>query len=44
MNDTISIIESVVKHQLMAFKTAELGVVTQVYSHESASNNNRACA
>jgi phage baseplate assembly protein gpV len=38
--DAISLIQAVIRDQLRAFKTAELGVVTTVYSHESSSDNN----
>lgn len=38
--DAISLIQAVIRDQLRAFKTAELGVVTAVYSHESASDRN----
>ncbi len=40
MNDTVSLIQSIIQDQLRSFKTAELGVVTNVYSHESASDKN----
>jgi uncharacterized protein involved in type VI secretion and phage assembly len=40
MNDAISIIQAVVRDQLQGFKTAELGVVTKVYSHETSSDKN----
>lgn len=39
-SDAISLIQAVIRDQLRAFKTAELGVVTTVYSHESASDHN----
>jgi uncharacterized protein involved in type VI secretion and phage assembly len=39
-HDIISLIQAVVRDQLRAFKTAELGVVTRVYAHESASDKN----
>jgi phage baseplate assembly protein gpV len=39
-NDTISLIQAVVRDQLRSFKTMELGVVTKLYSHESASDKN----
>jgi uncharacterized protein involved in type VI secretion and phage assembly len=38
MNDIVGIIQSVVKDRLRGFKTAELGIVTNVYSHESDSD------
>lgn len=38
--DAVSLIQAVVRDQLRSFKTAELGIVTQVYSHESASDKN----
>jgi hypothetical protein len=38
--DAIDLIQAVIRDQLRAFKTAELGVVTAVYSHESAGDNN----
>jgi phage baseplate assembly protein gpV len=40
MSDAISLIQAVVRDQLRSFKTAELGVVTAVYSHESGSDKN----
>lgn len=40
MSDSIDIVQAVVRDQLRGFKTAELGIVTQVYSHESASDKN----
>jgi phage baseplate assembly protein gpV len=40
MNDAVSLIQAVVRDQLQGFMTAELGVVTQVYSHENASDKN----
>ena len=40
MSDAISLIQAVVRDQLQAFKTAELGVVTKVYAHESSSDKN----
>lgn len=40
MKDIVGIIQSVVRDQLRAFKTAEFAVVTKVYSHESASDKN----
>jgi hypothetical protein len=36
--DAVSLIQAVIRDQLRAFKTAELGVVTAVYSHESGSD------
>jgi hypothetical protein len=38
--DAISLIQAVINDQLRSLKTAELGVVTQVYSHESGSDKN----
>lgn len=38
--DAVSLIQAIVRDQLRSFKTADLGVVTQVYSHESASDKN----
>ncbi len=38
--DAISLIQAVIRDQLRAFKTAEMGVVTNVYSHDSSSDNN----
>ena len=38
--DAVSLIQSVIRDQLRAFKTAELAIVKTVYSHESASDNN----
>ena len=38
--DAVSLIQAVIRDQLRAFKTAELGVVSAVYSHESSSDNN----
>ncbi|HEY2963441.1 MAG TPA: hypothetical protein VGJ37_13545 [Pyrinomonadaceae bacterium] len=40
MNDAITLLQSVIRDELRGFKTAELGVVTQVYSHESGSDKN----
>jgi phage baseplate assembly protein gpV len=40
MMDAVSLIQAVIRDQLRAFKTAELGVVTTVYSHEDSSDNN----
>ena len=40
MNDTISVIQAVIRDQLKGLKTADLGVVTEVYSHENASDKN----
>ena len=39
-SDAIDLIQAVIRDQLRAFKTADLGVVTQVYSHESSSDQN----
>ena len=42
--DTISLIQAVIHDQLRSFRTADLGLVTQVYSHEaSADKNNYEC-
>lgn len=42
--DVVSVIRAVVQDQLRGFKTAELGIVTQVYPHENGSDkNNYAC-
>ena len=38
--DAVSLIQSVIRDQLRAFKTAELGVVKAVYSHESGYDKN----
>ncbi len=38
--DAVSLIQAIVRDQLRSFKTADLGVVTQVYSHESSSDKN----
>jgi uncharacterized protein involved in type VI secretion and phage assembly len=38
--DTVSLIQAVVRDQLRGFQTAELGLVTQVYSHESSADKN----
>ena len=38
--DVVSLIKAVIRDQLQGFRTAELGVVTQVYSHESGSDKN----
>ncbi len=38
--DFIDVIQAVIRDQLRAFRTAELGVVTQVYSHAAASDKN----
>ena len=40
MSDAITLIQAVIRDQLRGFKTAELGVVTKVYSHESSSDKN----
>lgn len=40
MTDAITLIEAVIRDQLRSFKTAELGVVTNIYSHESSSDKN----
>jgi len=38
--DAIDLIQAVIRDQLRGFKTAELGVVTAVYSHASAGDTN----
>jgi phage baseplate assembly protein gpV len=38
--DAISVIQAVIRDHLRAFKTAELGVVTALYSHESSPDQN----
>lgn len=40
MNDAITLLQAVIRDELRSFKTTELGVVTQVYSHESSSDKN----
>lgn len=40
MSGVVSLIQAVIRDQLQSFKTAELGVITAVYSHESASDKN----
>jgi hypothetical protein len=37
--DAVSLIQAIIREQLRAFKTTELGVVTNVYSHEADSDN-----
>jgi phage baseplate assembly protein gpV len=39
-SDAIDVIEAVIRDQLRGFKTAELGVVTALYPHESAGDKN----
>src|SRR5262245_47865 len=39
-SDVVELIQAVIRDQLRSFKTSELGVVTQVYSHESSSDKN----
>lgn len=39
-DDVIALIQAIIRDQLRSFKTAELGIVTQVYSHESTSDKN----
>jgi phage baseplate assembly protein gpV len=39
-NDAVSLIQAVVRDQLRAFKTCDLGIVSTVYAHESASDKN----
>jgi hypothetical protein len=38
--DLIDLIQSIVRDQLQGYRTAELGVVTNVYSHENSSDKN----
>lgn len=38
--DAISLVQAVVRDQLRSFRTAELGIVTAMYSHESAADKN----
>lgn len=38
--DVVSLIKAVIRDQLQGFRTADLAVVTQVYSHESSSDKN----
>ncbi|MCK4790718.1 MAG: hypothetical protein KAV87_43685 [Desulfobacteraceae bacterium] len=40
MNDAVGLIQAVIRDQLQGFRTAELGIITQVYSHEKASDKN----
>jgi hypothetical protein len=40
MSDAITLIQAVIRDQLQSFKTAELGVVTKLYAHESSSDQN----
>ena len=40
MSDAITLMQAIVRNELQSFRTAELGVVTQVYSHETASDKN----
>lgn len=40
MTDIVTLIQAIVRDQLHAFRTAELGVVTTVYSHESGGDKN----
>ena len=39
-SDAIGLIQAVIRDQLRGFRTAELGVVTTVYSHESSGDKN----
>jgi phage baseplate assembly protein gpV len=39
-NDAVGLIQAVIRDQLRGFKTAELGVVTNLYAHESGSDKN----
>lgn len=38
--DLVELIQAIVRDELRAFRTAELGVVTKVYSHESGGDKN----
>jgi len=38
--DVVNLIQAIIRDQLRAFKTSELGIVTKVYSHESGSDKN----
>lgn len=38
--DAISLVQAVVRDALRSFRTAELGIVTEVYSHEAAGDRN----
>jgi hypothetical protein len=40
ISDSVSLIQAIVKDQLFAFKTAEIGIVTKTYSHEAAADQN----
>lgn len=40
MNDAVGLIQAVIRDQVQEFRTAELGIVTQVYSHENGSDKN----
>ena len=40
MSDAITMLQAIVRNELQSFKTAELGIVTQVYAHESSSDKN----
>jgi phage baseplate assembly protein gpV len=40
MSDAITLLQAVIRDELQSFRTADLGVVTQVYSHESSSDKN----
>jgi hypothetical protein len=44
MSDVVGLIQSVIRDQLRCFRTAEIGIVTKVHSHEQASDmNNYEC-
>ena len=38
--NVVDLIQAIIRDQLRAFKTSELGVVTRVYSHQNASDKN----
>jgi phage baseplate assembly protein gpV len=40
MSDVVDLIQAIVRDQLASQKVAELGIVTQVYSHENGSDKN----
>jgi hypothetical protein len=39
-SDLVGLVQAIVRDQLCGFRTAELGIVTQVYSHESGGDKN----
>lgn len=39
-NDLVTLIEAIIRDQMHSHKTAELGIVTKVYSHEKCSDKN----